>query len=158
MAGGVNKVILVGNLGADPEVRFTPSGQAVANFRIATSENWTDKAGQKQERTEWHRIVVWGKLGELCGEYLAKGRQCFVEGRLQTREWTDKENKKNYTTEVVASNVVFLGGARGEAGAGNGKPRTTRNGDEYGNAPAPEEMAAHTANGNGAGAEDDIPF
>jgi single-strand DNA-binding protein len=158
MAGGVNKVILVGNLGADPEVRFTPSGQAVANFRIATSENWTDKAGQKQERTEWHRIVVWGKLGELCGEYLAKGRQCFVEGRLQTREWTDKENKKNYTTEVVASNVVFLGGPRGEAGAGNGRPKA-RNGDEYANAPAPEEMA-HSANGtsNGASAEDDIPF
>jgi single-strand DNA-binding protein len=156
MAGGVNKVILVGNLGADPEVRFTPSGQAVANFRIATSENWTDKAGQKQERTEWHRIVVWGKLGELCGEYLAKGRQCFVEGRLQTREWTDKENKKNYTTEVVGSNVVFLGGPRGEAGAGNGRPRAARNGDEYAaTAPAPEEMA-HTA--NGAGAEDDIPF
>jgi single-strand DNA-binding protein len=154
MAGGVNKVILVGNLGADPEVRFTPSGQAVANFRIATSENWTDKAGQKQERTEWHRIVVWGKLGELCGEYLAKGRQCFVEGRLQTREWTDKENKKNYTTEVVASNVVFLGGPRGEAGAGNGRPRT-RNGEEYASAPAPEEMA-HAA--NGASAEDDIPF
>lgn len=156
MAGGVNKVILVGNLGADPEVRFTPSGQAVANFRIATSENWTDKAGQKQERTEWHRIVVWGKLGELCGEYLAKGRQCFVEGRLQTREWTDKENKKNYTTEVVASNVVFLGGPRGEAGAGTGRPRA-RNGDEYAGAPAPEEMA-HAANSNGAGAEDDIPF
>jgi len=160
MAGGVNKVILVGNLGADPEVRFTPSGQAVANFRIATSENWTDKAGQKQERTEWHRIVVWGKLGELCGEYLAKGRQCFVEGRLQTREWTDKENKKNYTTEVVASNVVFLGGPRGEAGAGNGRARA-RTGDEYGNAPAPEEMA-HAGNGAGAsasaGAEDDIPF
>jgi single-strand DNA-binding protein len=155
MAGGVNKVILVGNLGADPEVRFTPSGQAVANFRIATSENWTDKAGQKQERTEWHRIVVWGKLGELCGEYLAKGRQCFVEGRLQTREWTDKENKKNYTTEVVASNVVFLGGPRGEAGAGNGRPRV-RNGDEYAApAHAPEEMVHAT---NGASAEDDIPF
>ena len=155
MAGGVNKVILVGNLGADPEVRFTPSGQAVANFRIATSENWTDKAGQKQERTEWHRIVVWGKLGELCGEYLAKGRQCFVEGRLQTREWTDKENKKNYTTEVVASNVVFLGGPRGEAGAASGRART-RNGEEYAATGAPEEMA-HTASG-GAGAEDDIPF
>ena len=154
MAGGVNKVILVGNLGADPEVRFTPSGQAVANFRIATIENWTDNAGQKHERTEWHRIVVWGKLGELCGEYLAKGRQCFVEGRLQTREWTDKENKKNYTTEVVASNVVFLGGPRGEAGAGGGRPRV-RNGDEYAATPAPEEMV-HTA--NGAGAEDDIPF
>ncbi len=153
MAGGVNKVILVGNLGADPEVRFTPSGQAVANFRIATSENWTDKAGQKQERTEWHRIVVWGKLGELCGEYLAKGRQCFVEGRLQTREWTDKEGKKNYTTEVVASNVVFLGG-RGEAGASNGRPRA-RNGEEYAATAAPEELA-HTA--AAAGAEDDIPF
>ncbi|MGO8971273.1 MAG: single-stranded DNA-binding protein [Myxococcaceae bacterium] len=152
MAGGVNKVILVGNLGADPEVRFTPSGQAVANFRIATSENWTDKAGQKQERTEWHRIVVWGKLGELCGEYLAKGRQCFVEGRLQTREWTDKENKKNYTTEVVASNVVFLGGPRGEAGAANGRPKA-RNGEEYAATAAPEEMAHATA-----GAEDDIPF
>jgi len=153
MAGGVNKVILVGNLGADPEVRFTPSGQAVANFRIATSENWTDKSGQKQERTEWHRIVVWGKLGELCGEYLAKGRQCFVEGRLQTREWTDKEGKKNYTTEVVASNVVFLGGPRGEAGMGNGRGRP-RNGDEYAAAPPPEDQA----HGSAAAGEDDIPF
>src|SRR6202171_112207 len=118
MAGsGVNKVILIGNLGRDPEVRYTPGGQAVANFTVATNENWTDKAGQKQERTEWHRIVVWGKLAELCGEYLAKGRQCFVEGRLQTREWMDKENKKNYTTEVVANNVVFLG-ARDPAAAG----------------------------------------
>jgi len=109
MAGGVNKVILIGNLGADPEVRFTPGGQAVANFRIATSDTWTDKQGQKQERTEWHRIVVWGKLAELCGEYLKKGRQCYVEGRLQTREWTDKEGRKNYTTEVVALGVTFLG-------------------------------------------------
>lgn len=119
MAGGINKVILIGNLGRDPEVRFTPSGQAVANFSIATSESWTDKnSGQKQEKTEWHRIVVWGKLAELCGEYLKKGRQCYVEGRLQTREWTDKENKKNYTTEVVANTVQFLGGA------GGGGPRT----------------------------------
>ncbi len=90
MAGGVNKAILIGHLGADPEVRFTPSGQAVANFRMATSEAWTDKSGQRQERTEWHRIVVWGKQAELCGKYLKKGRQCYVEGRLQTREWTDK--------------------------------------------------------------------
>jgi single-strand DNA-binding protein len=151
---GVNKVILVGNLGADPEVRFTPSGQAVANFRIATSENWTDKNGQKQERTEWHRIVVWGKLGELCGEYLAKGRQCYVEGRLQTREWTDKEGKKNYTTEVVASNVTFLGG-RDSAGAGarNGN-RPSRNGSEdFG--PPPPGMDEP----NGASPmEEDIPF
>ncbi len=120
MAGGVNRVILIGNLGADPEVRFTPSGQAVANFRIATNESWTDKSGQKQERTEWHRIVVWGKTAELCGEYLKKGRQCFVEGRLQTREWTDKEGKKNYTTEVVAQNVQFLGGGAGGGGGGGG--------------------------------------
>lgn len=151
MAGGVNKVILVGNLGADPEVRFTPSGQAVANFRIATSENWTDKSGQKQERTEWHRIVVWGKLGELCGEYLAKGRQCFVEGRLQTREWTDKENKKNYTTEVVANNVVFLGG-RGEA-AGAGRPRANGASDFGPPPPHMEEL-----NQAASAAEDDIPF
>ena len=154
---GVNKVILVGNLGADPEVRFTPSGQAVANFRIATSENWTDKSGQKQERTEWHRIVVWGKLGELCGEYLAKGRQCFVEGRLQTREWTDKENKKNYTTEVVANNVVFLGG-RGEgagAGAKNGNRPARSNAEDFG--PPPPGMMDEGGAGH-HGAEEDIPF
>jgi len=152
MAGGVNKAILIGNLGADPEVRFTPGGQAVANFRIATSESWNDKNGQKQERTEWHRIVVWGKLAELCGEYLAKGRQCFVEGRLQTREWTDKENRKNYTTEVVANSVVFLG-ARDPAAAGGyrGKPRNGS--EEYAPPPAgPDESASPPA------AEDDIPF
>lgn len=155
MAGGVNKVILIGNLGADPEVRFTPSGQAVANFRIATSESWTDKtSGQKQERTEWHRIVVWGKLGELCGQYLAKGRQCFVEGRLQTREWTDKEGKKNYTTEVVATAVQFLGGRDG-AGAGAGaRPRSGA--DDYGQPPpGMDEGAPMPSHG---GMEDDIPF
>lgn len=159
MAGGVNKVILIGNLGADPEVRFTPSGQAVANFRIATSESWTDKQGQKQERTEWHRIVVWGKLGELCGEYLKKGRQCYVEGRLQTREWTDKENKKNYTTEVVATQVTFLGGRDG-AGAGNGAGRSR--GDDFG-APPPGMDDSGFAGGPsgppaGGGTDDDIPF
>lgn len=116
----VNKVILLGNLGADPEIRFTPGGQAVANFRMATSDSWTDKnTGQRQERTEWHRVVVWGKLAELCGEYLKKGRQCYVEGRLQTREWQDKEGQKRYTTEVVANQVVFLGG-RGEGGGYGG--------------------------------------
>lgn len=157
MAGGVNKVILVGNLGADPEVRFTPSGQAVANFRIATSESWTDKSGQKQERTEWHRIVVWGKLGELCGEYLAKGRQCFVEGRLQTREWTDKENKKNYTTEVVATNVVFLGGRDG-AGAGAGPGRGRARGGEGDFGQPPPGMDEGSAPPAGGGMDDDIPF
>jgi single-strand DNA-binding protein len=151
MAGGVNKAIVVGNLGSDPEVRFTPSGQAVANFRIATNESWTDKSGQKQERTEWHRIVVWGKLGELCGEYLKKGRQCYVEGRLQTREWTDKENKKNYTTEIVANNVVFLGGRDGGGGGGAG-----RGGGHEDFGPPPPGMD-DGGMGRGGG-EDDIPF
>ena len=157
--GGVNKVILVGNLGSDPEVRFTPSGQAVANFRIATNESWTDKQGQKQDRTEWHRIVVWGKLGELCGEYLAKGRQCYVEGRLQTREWTDKENKKNYTTEIVANSVVFLGGRDGaSAGGARGKPKSGGE-DDFGPPPPHAEETAGTSNGAAAqGGEDDIPF
>jgi single-strand DNA-binding protein len=124
MGGSVNKVILVGNLGADPEVRFTPGGQSVCNFRVATTETWKDKDGSKKERTEWTRIVVWGKLAELCGEYLRKGRQCFVEGRLQTREYEDKEGRKAYSTEVVASNVVFLGGRGGasEAPAGSTDP------------------------------------
>jgi single-strand DNA-binding protein len=166
MAGGVNKVILIGNLGADPEVRFTPGGQAVANFRIATSESWTDKNGQKQERTEWHRIVVWGKLAELCGEYLKKGRQCYVEGRLQTREWTDKENKKNYTTEVVATSVTFLGGrdgasaGGGEGGGGRrGGGSFSRGGDADFGAPPPgmDDGGMNQSGGNGGG-DDDIPF
>lgn len=105
---GVNKVILVGRLGSDPEVRYTQQGSAVANFNIATSENWTDKNGEKQEKTEWHKIVVWGKVAELCSQYLSKGRQVFVEGRLQTRQWEDKDGGKRYTTEVVANTVQFL--------------------------------------------------
>jgi len=166
MAGGVNKVILIGNLGADPEVRFTPGGQAVANFRIATSESWTDKNGQKQERTEWHRIVVWGKLAELCGEYLKKGRQCYVEGRLQTREWTDKENRKNYTTEVVANAVTFLGGGGRDAGDGMGGggggrrqfggQRGGQDSNDYGQPPPMDDgMGGGHGGGNG---DDDIPF
>lgn len=156
--GGVNKVILIGNLGKDPEVRFTPSGQAVANFTIATNDSWTDKQGQKQERTEWHRIVAWGKLAELCGEYLSKGRQCFVEGRLQTREWTDKEGKKNYTTEVVAQTVQFLGGRGDAAGP---RPRSQNGSHDYGSPPPGMDDGAH-ANGSapsgGPPPEDDIPF
>lgn len=113
MSGGVNKAIILGRLGRDPEVRFTGGGQAVCNFGVATDEEWTDKSGEKQKHTEWHKVVVWGKLAELCGEYLKKGRQCYVEGRLQTREWTDKEGRKNYTTEVVASAVTFIGGKDG---------------------------------------------
>jgi single-strand DNA-binding protein len=115
----VNKVFLVGNLGADPEVRYTANGGAVANFRIATTDVWNDKSGQRQERTEWHRIVVWGKQAEHCGEYLRKGRAVHVEGRLQTREWEDKEGQKRFTTEINADRVTFLGG-RGEGGGGGG--------------------------------------
>lgn len=116
---GINKVIVVGRLGADPEVKFTAGNQAVARLSVATSENWTDKSGQKQERTEWHRIVVWGKLGELCGKYLAKGRQVYVEGRLQTRSWEDNQGQKKYTTEIVATNVQFLGAGGAETSARN---------------------------------------
>src|SRR3954471_18622824 len=115
----VNKVILVGRLGQNPEVRYTPSGAAVANFSVATNESWTDKSGQKQERTEWHKVVVWGKLAELCGQYLTKGRQCYLEGRLQTRQWQDKDGQTKYTTEVQAQTVQFLGGGAG-AGARDG--------------------------------------
>ena len=167
MAGGVNKAILIGNLGADPEVRFTGGGQAVANFRIATSESWKDKNGQQQERTEWHRIVVWGKLAELCGEYLKKGRQCYVEGRLQTREWTDKENRKNYTTEVVANAVTFLGGRdAGEgmsSGGGGGRRQFSQqrgNGNgmdsDYGQPPPMDNSSM--GGGHSGGGDDDIPF
>ena len=107
---GLNKVILIGNLGRDPEVRYTPDGTAVANFSIATSDEWKDKAtGEKKERTEWHRIVAFRRLGEICGEYLSKGRQVYIEGRLQTREWNDKEGNKKYTTEIVASQMLMLG-------------------------------------------------
>ncbi|HSQ83468.1 MAG TPA: single-stranded DNA-binding protein [Desulfobacterales bacterium] len=107
---GINKVILVGRLGSDPEVRYTPDGTAVANFSIATSDEWTDKAtGEKKERTEWHRVVAWRKLGEICGEYLSKGRQVYVEGKLQTRSW-EKDGVTRYSTEIIASDVQFLGG------------------------------------------------
>jgi single-strand DNA-binding protein len=119
---GVNKVIIIGRLGADPELKTVTGGQNVARLSVATSENWTDKQGQKQERTEWHRVVVWGKLAELCGKYLSKGRQCYVEGRLQTRSWEDQQGQKRYATEVVANTVQFLGsnqGASNEARAQN---------------------------------------
>lgn len=112
----VNKVILVGNLGRDPELRYIPSGQAVANFTLATNDRWRDKEGNNQERTEWHRIVVWGKSAENCAQYLQKGRSVYIEGRLQTREWEDKDGNKRQTTETIAQVVQFLGG-RGGGGA-----------------------------------------
>ena len=151
----VNKVILIGRLGANPDVRYTPSGAAVANFNIATSESWNDKSGQKQERTEWHRIVVWGKLAQLCGEYLAKGRQVFVEGRLQTRQWQDKDNHTRYTTEVIANTVQFLGAGAG-AGARSAEEGAARSanagGDGLSQMPAQVSMEAPSFT------EEDIPF
>jgi single-strand DNA-binding protein len=150
--GSVNKVILVGNLGADPELKYTPSNRPVCNLSVATNEVWKDKSGQKQERTEWHRVNVWGDQAENCSKFLAKGRMVYVEGRLQTRSWDDKEGKKRYSTEVVADRVVFLGGqgqgAEGGAGGGRGK----RWGDD---APAPS--AADAPSGPPPG-DDDIPF
>lgn len=115
---GVNKAIVIGYLGSDPEVRIVSSGNTVARLSVATSENWTDREGQKQERTEWHRVVVWGKQAEICGKYLAKGRQVYVEGRLQTRSWEDAQGQKKYTTEVVANNIQFLGPQGQEASSG----------------------------------------
>jgi single-strand DNA-binding protein len=108
---GVNKVIIVGRLGADPEVKTVGSGTNVARLSVATSESWNDNNGQRQERTEWHRIVVWGRLAETCGKFLSKGRQVYLEGRLQTRSWEDQQGQKRYTTEIVANTVQFLGGA-----------------------------------------------
>jgi single-strand DNA-binding protein len=117
----VNKVILIGNLGRDPEVKYTQNGTAVANLSVATNEVWTDKAGQKQERTEWHRVVVWGKQAQVLGEHLSKGKQVYVEGSLQTRSWDDRDGNKRYTTEVRAVRVLMMGraegGARGETEA-----------------------------------------
>ena len=105
---GVNRVTLLGNLGADPEAKKTASGQSITLFNLATSNSWTNREGQRQEHTEWHRVVVWGKLAETCAEYLAKGRKVYVEGRLQTRSWEDDKNQKRYTTEIVAREVLFL--------------------------------------------------
>ena len=144
----LNKVMLIGNLGKDPELRFTPSGRAVARFSLATSESWTDQQGQKQDRTEWHNVVVWGKQAESCGQYLSKGRQVFIEGSIRSRQYDDKEGQKRYITEVIAQRVQFLGGGRGEGGGrGAGASGGTGGGgggDEMAPAPLPED--------------DDIPF
>ena len=151
----INKVILIGNLGADPEVRYTPGGTAVANFRIATNEVWNDKTGQRQERTEWHRIVAWGKTAENCGEFLAKGRSVLVEGKLQTREWTDKENHKNWTTEVVASNVTFLSSPQG---AGQNRGAAAAGGQPASDFGPPPQLGDDAGARSGGPSEEDIPF
>jgi single-strand DNA-binding protein len=135
----VNKVILIGNLGRDPELRYTQGGQAVANFTLATNERFSTKDGDKQERTEWHRIVAWGRTGELCAQYLSKGRSVYLEGRLQTREWEDKEGQKRRTTEIVATTVQFLGG-RGEAGASGPASSGGEGGFDSGAPPPPDDV------------------
>jgi single-strand DNA-binding protein len=140
----VNKVILVGNLGKDPEVRFTPSGRAVAKFSIATTESWMDQESGRQERTEWHNIVVWGKQAESCGQYLAKGRQVFVEGAIRSRSYDDKEGNKRYITEIIAQRVQFLGGGGGggrgvSADGGGGGGAAGGNFDEFGGGQIPED-------------------
>ena len=144
--GSVNKVILVGNLGRDPEVRYTQGGAAVANFTLATNEVWTDKAGAKQERTEWHRVVAWRKMAEIARDHLGKGKQVYIEGALQTRQWEDRDGNKRSTTEVVANRLVLLGRAEGGAGMGGG--------GERGGAPMPESGADE----GGAPPDEDIPF
>lgn len=145
----VNKVILLGRLGQDPELKHTPSGAAVCNFSLATSESWTDKnSGQKQEKTEWHRIVVWGKLAELCNQYLAKGRQVFLEGKLQTRSYDDKKSgEKKYITEINADTVQFIGG-QAQAQTGDREPRSDQ--DNSGQNYSIDQDANF--------ASDDIPF
>jgi single-strand DNA-binding protein len=134
----VNKVILVGRLGRDPETKYTPSGQAVSNFSLATDETYKDKNGERQKKTEWHRLVVWAKQAEIAQQYLKKGSLIFVEGRLQTREWQDKENQKRSTTEIVVTNFRMLGGradgASAGAGGGGGAQRSSGGGGGYGGA------------------------
>jgi len=150
----VNKVIILGRLGQDPELKYTPGGAAVCNFSLATSENWTDKSGQKQEKTEWHRIVVWGKLAELCNQYLSKGRQAFVEGKLQTRSWDDNNGQKRYMTEINASTVQFIGGAAATTGGRDQIPHSA-------DTSAPSDMGQnqdYTVTSDSSFTADDIPF
>lgn len=136
----VNKVILIGNLGADPELRYTPAGRAVANFRMATTRQWNTKDGEKREETEWHRIVTWDKLAEICGEYLKKGSSVYIEGRLQTRSWEDQSGAKRWTTEIVAHEMRMLGSRHGEEAR------------ESSSAPPPDDLPSTFE------ADDDLPF
>lgn len=155
----VNKVILVGNLGRDPEMRYMPSGDALASFSIATTDTWKDKSGQRQERTEWHRISMFGKQAEIAGQYLKKGSSVYIEGRLQTRKWTDKEGHERQTTEVVADRMQMLGGRAG----GNAFEVMDDDMDQTPRQSAPREQASGSSKPAGGGSgfddfEDDIPF
>ena len=161
MARGVNKVILVGNLGKDPEVRYSPNGGAVANITIATSESWKDKtSGEKQEKTEWHRVVFFGRLAEIAGEYLKKGAQIYIEGRLQTRKWQDKEGKDRYTTEIVANEMQMLGSREGR-GAPSEFDQSGDEGQSHGSssrAPAAASSGGGKPSAPPSDFDDDIPF
>ena len=154
MAGGINKVILVGNLGQDPEIRYTADGRPIANFSIATSESWKDKSsGEKREKTEWHRVVVFGKLAEICGEYLSKGRQVYIEGKLQTRKWQGQDGQDRYTTEVVVDmrGTMQMLGTR-DAGGGGSRPAASGGGGGY-----PQDQG-YPQQPYQNDKEDDIPF
>jgi single-strand DNA-binding protein len=164
MARGINKVILIGHLGADPETRAMPSGMTVANLRLATTESWKDKqSGEQQERTEWHNVALFGRLGEIAAEYLRKGSQVYIEGRLRTRKWQDKEGRDRYTTEIVGNEMQMLGG-RGGAGGGSGASAGASGaGGGFAEAGSRAEPSEHAPAGAGAGAsreefDDDIPF
>ena len=162
----VNKVILVGRLGRDPETRYTGGGQAVANFSVATDETYKDRNGERQKRTEWHKIVVWGKQAEIAQQYLKKGSLIFIEGRIQSREWQDKEGQKRTSFEIVASNFRMLGGrAEGAAaGAGGASRGAAGGGEDFDSGPSDESLGgggSHPASGGGGGPEisdEDIPF
>lgn len=143
----VNKVILVGNLGRDPEVRRMPSGDAMVNLSIATTDTWKDKGGERQEKTEWHRVVMFGRVAEVAGEYLKKGSQAYFEGRLQTRKWTDKEGQDKYTTEVVADRMQMLGSRSGSGGGGGGESQSSV-----------KSSGSNEFSGGLDDLEDDIPF
>ena len=157
MARGVNKVILVGNLGNDPEVRYSNNGAAIANISIATTDSWKDKTtGEKQEKTEWHRVVMFNRLGEIAGEYLKKGSQVYIEGRLQTRKWQDQSGQDRYTTEIVANEMQMLGG-RGDNAGGGGAYQAPSQSAQQQNAPAQQNQApAQPAPSKDF--DDDIPF
>jgi len=159
MARGVNKVILIGNLGADPETRAMPSGTTVANLRLATSESWRDKqTGEQQERTEWHRVALFGRLAEVAGEYLRKGSKVYIEGSLRTRKWTDKQGTERYSTEIVGNDMQMLDGRGGQAGGGASAGMAAGGGRE----PVAEEAGGSAGRGSGGGSgeefDDDIPF
>lgn len=182
MARGVNKVILIGNLGADPEVKYTPSGSAVTNVNLATNESWTDRNGERQERVEWHRLVFWSKLAEIAGQYLRKGSKVYIEGRLQTRQWDDQQGQKRYTTEIVVNDMEMLDGRGdgmdaggppgrgGPSGPGGQDPQGAQGsqggqgfqggsgGGRQGGSSDPGPGAFGPASGGGGPDDDDLPF